>query len=92
MHDMPWGGGTSPDAQITDGGRQLIAQQLGRITHPQLTQLFEGARFGEFERGRWFGPAAPVSAWVAAFEEKLRQIRDAAPCPRTANSANTAEA
>jgi len=91
MRDMPWGGGTFTDVQLTEGGRQLIAQQLSGVTHTQLTRLFEGARFGEFERGRWFGPAAPVSAWVTAFEEKVRQIRDAGPCPSKATTAKIAE-
>jgi hypothetical protein len=81
MRRFPWGGGTFVDAQISEGGRRLLAGQLSELSERQIADLFTGARFPEFEAGRWFGPSATVDAWVAAFREKVRQISEAGPCP-----------
>jgi hypothetical protein len=81
MKEMPWGGGTFPDSRISEGGRRLLGEQLESLTREQITQLFEGARFPAFERGRWFGLSAPLDAWVDAFQERVRQVLEAGPCP-----------
>jgi hypothetical protein len=81
LRALPWGGGTFVDAQISEGGRRLLAAQLGSLTEHQIRDLFRWARFAEFEAGRWFGPSATVDAWVSAFREKVRQISEAGPCP-----------
>jgi hypothetical protein len=82
MRAMPWGGGTFVDTAISEAGRRLLAAQLGALSERQVRDLFVGARFPEFEAGRWFGPSSPVAAWVSAFREKVRQISEAGPCPR----------
>jgi hypothetical protein len=80
MKRLPWGGGTFPDARISESGRRLLAGQLTALGSRQIATLFEAARFGDFERGRWLAPAEDVSAWVRAFEDKVRQIVEAGPC------------
>lgn len=79
MRRFPYQGSTFPDVQITEGGRALIARQLGALSDHQLVTLFTAARFPEFHRGR--GRGADVNAWVAVFRDKVRQIAAAGPCP-----------
>jgi hypothetical protein len=79
MRQLPYDGGTFPDGQISEGGRQLIARQLSALTDRQIVTLFSGARFKEFAGGR--GPDADPSAWARAFREKVRQIVQGGPCP-----------
>jgi len=43
-----------------------------------VTGLFVGARFREFAGD---GSGADEKAWVAAFQDKVRQIADGEPCP-----------
>lgn len=78
MRRFPYSGGTFSDTVISEAGRQLIAGELTALTGPQVTSLFEGARFHEFLGG---GPDADVRAWTAAFLDKVRQIAAGAPCP-----------
>jgi hypothetical protein len=80
MKELPWGGGTFVDAEISEGGRQLLARQLGALTDAQLHALFTSARIGEYEQGRWLGRPADVAAWVQAFQDKIRQVAEAGPC------------
>jgi hypothetical protein len=79
MRQFPYKGGTFPDTEISEAGRQLIARQLAGLTEPQLVALFTAARFPEFPGGR--GAAADPKRWAAAFLDKVRQIADAGPCP-----------
>ena len=79
MKDMPYDGGTLRDTEISEAGRALAARQLGALSTPQLTDLFETAGFGTF-RG-WNLRAWPVSEWVRVFREKVDEIRSAGPCP-----------
>jgi hypothetical protein len=79
MRQFPYSGGTFPDTTISEAGRQLIVRQLSAVTEPQLTALFAAARFPEFNLGG--GAAADPHAWAAALLDKVRQIREAGPCP-----------
>jgi hypothetical protein len=79
MRKLPYNGGTFPDVQVTEGGRQLIARQLAALTESQLVSLFLGARFREFHRDD--GPEGDVHAWAAAFQKKVREISTGGPCP-----------
>jgi hypothetical protein len=81
MRYLPFHGATLIDTQISEAGRQLLASQLRAMSNRQITTLFTGARFPEFERGRWFGPSAGIDEWVGAFRDKVRQIIEAGPCP-----------
>jgi hypothetical protein len=79
MRKLPYNGGTFPDVQITEAGRQLIARQLAALGEHQIVSLFSAARFREFHRGA--GPGADLNAWAQAFRDKVRQIAAAGPCP-----------
>lgn len=79
MDDLPYGGGTFPDAQISEGCRALIVRLLGALTEAQIADLFETARFGHY-RG-WTLRTTPVAEWVHVFREKVEEIRSAGPCP-----------
>lgn len=77
MRTLPYGGGTFPDATISEAGRRLLARQLEALNERQLTALFRAARFSEFRRD---AGSANLTAWVQAFQEKVRSIREAGPC------------
>jgi hypothetical protein len=79
MKDMPYDGGTLPDAEISEEGRALALRQLGALSESQITDLFEAAHFDTF-RG-WHLKAWPISAWTRAFRAKVEEIRLAGPCP-----------
>jgi len=79
MKDMPYDGGTFPDAGISEAGRALAVRQLGALSETQITDLFEAAHFGTF-RG-WHLRAWPVSEWVRVFCAKVDEIRGGGPCP-----------
>jgi hypothetical protein len=79
MRQFPYGGGTFPDTQISEVGRQLIARQLKALSDRQLESLFSGARFREFHGGN--GEGADPRAWARALASKIRQIADGPPCP-----------
>jgi hypothetical protein len=81
MRHLPFLGATFPDTAISESGRRLLAGLLGAMSERQIAELFRGARFGPFEQGRWFGPSADERAWVAAFQDKVRQIAEGARCP-----------
>jgi len=79
MKDMPYGGGTFPDAQISEAGRALLSRQLGALSERQILDLFTSARFDTF-RG-WGMTTPPVSEWVRVFRAKVADISSAGPCP-----------
>jgi len=84
MKDMPYDGGTLPDAEISEGGRALAARQLGALSESQITDLFEAAHFDTF-RG-WHLKSWPIREWVRAFHTKVNEIRSAGPCPDSASA------
>jgi hypothetical protein len=68
-------GGTLADPQISEAGRQFLADLLVQLTDSQLRDLFEVARVDR--RSRKPGstePAATVDEWVTAFKSKREQI------------------
>lgn len=78
MRDLPYGGGTFPDVEISEAGRALLARQLGALSESQITDLFAAAHFDTF-RG-WSLKATPVAEWVRVFREKVNEITNAGPC------------
>ena len=80
MRHLPFLGSTFPDTVIGEGGRKRLGDLLSAMTESQIASLFRGARFGEFEQGRWFGPSADERAWVEAFQDKVRQVVEGGPC------------
>ena len=72
-------GATFGEAVISEGGRRLFADRVSRLREQQVRDLFEGARFADFEGA---SPASrDVELWVRAFQDKVRQIATGAPCP-----------
>ena len=78
MKQMPWGGGTFPEQQISEEGRRFLLSLLEQLSAAQLRDLFEGARVGS--SGGLTTEARRPSAWADAFLDKVRQIREAGPC------------
>jgi len=68
MRHLPYEGGTFPDVEISEGGRALLVRQLEALDEHKIRAIFRGARF-----------KAP-EAWARAFQEKVRQIKEAGPC------------
>ncbi len=82
LKGLPYDGATFKDIQISEAGRAHLARYLGALTPPQIEGLFRGARFPEYEHGRWLGFGTDdLPGWVAAFRQKVRQVVDRAPCP-----------
>ena len=79
MKHLPWGGGTFPDRQISEGGRQLLLGLLEQLSDRQLRDLFEGSRVTAHDQVS--AEARNPEVWVKAFKDKVRQIRAGGPCP-----------
>jgi hypothetical protein len=78
MRQLPYGGGTFPDVEVTEAGRRLIAHQLEALSDHQMVSLFRAARLPEY-----FGdsPSGDPSAWAQVLRDKIRQVSTAGPCP-----------
>jgi hypothetical protein len=72
-------GATFGEATISEGGRRLLAERLSALSEQQVRDLFEGARFADFEGAS--EASRDVGLWVRAFQEKVKQIASGAPCP-----------
>ena len=80
MRHLPWGGGTFPDAHISEEGRLLLLGLLERLTQPQLETLFSASRITSLQSTTYESRTA--SAWAHAFLDKVRQVRNAGPCSK----------
>jgi hypothetical protein len=78
MEELPWGGGTFPEQRISEQGRRFLLGLLEQLSAEQLHDLFAGARIDAPEAV--VAQARDAGAWVAAFQDKVGQIRDAGPC------------
>jgi hypothetical protein len=66
------------DPEISEEGRRFLLEQLSRLTPAHVRAIFTAARVDQLRRPR----AAPssgagltaVDEWVAAFQDKVRQI------------------
>jgi hypothetical protein len=64
------GGDGEPNPIISEEGRRLLLDQLRRLTRDHLRAIFTAARVDQLDsRG-----TDDTGAWVAAFEDKVRQI------------------
>jgi hypothetical protein len=79
MEDLPWGGGTFPEQQISEAGRLFLLSLLDQLSPEQIEDLFGGARIDASEVVSV--ESRRPGAWAAAFLEKVRQIREGGPCP-----------
>jgi hypothetical protein len=68
MRAMPYNGGTFEDVKITEEGRRLLGDRLRQLSPKHIETLFRSAGFHD------------VPQWIAAFEEKVRQIVERPPC------------
>ena len=72
-----------PDPIISEDGRRYLMEQLRRLTPDHVRAIFRAARVDQFiDAQRTDASAAAVSsvdAWVAVFQDKVRQI-DARRC------------
>ena len=79
MKTLPFGGATFADRRISEGGRTLLLGLLEQLSDQQLHDLFTGSRITGFDHVSAAGRDA--GGWVAAFKDKVAQIRSAGPCP-----------
>jgi hypothetical protein len=79
MRDFPYHGVSFGEPRISEAGRRFLAGRLRQFSDRQVRDLFLAARFTDYDRS---SPAArQVDNWVRAFDERVRQIADRAPCP-----------
>jgi hypothetical protein len=78
----------SNDPEISEAGRKLLADLLGKLSESQVRDLFLGARFDHFSKRQppFIGPDGKsrpltVDDWVKAFLDKRAQIASAR-CPQ----------
>ena len=72
-------GASFGEVQISESGRRFLADRLTALSPQQVTDLFEGAWLADYADA---GPESrDVAGWVAAFQSKVRQIAEGAPCP-----------
>jgi hypothetical protein len=81
MEHLPWGGGTFEAQTISEEGRRFLLSLIEQLTDTQLQDLFAGARIDRSE-GVMAESRRP-DAWAAAFADKVKQIREAGPCPNS---------
>jgi len=79
MKSLPYGGATFRDTTIGESGRRMLAEELKQLRPEQLRDLFTASGFTEYANSSAEGRDA--GNWVAAFEDKVRQIADRPPCP-----------
>jgi len=66
------------DPKISEDGRRFLLEQLSRLTPAHVRAIFTAARVDQLRRPRAApssdGGLTAVDEWVAAFEDKVRQI------------------
>ena len=71
--------GGQPNPLISEEGRRFLLDQFHRLTADHIRAIFTAARVDQLESRDPSSTAATIDAWVAAFEDKVRQI-DAQRC------------
>jgi hypothetical protein len=90
MEQLPFEGATFPVAHISEEGRVFLLDLLQQVSASQLRDLFEGSRVALFDGVTAEGRDA--AAWARAFADKVRQVREAGPCPSAATLQSVANA
>ncbi|HXG56899.1 MAG TPA: hypothetical protein VNJ03_16090, partial [Vicinamibacterales bacterium] len=84
MKSLPFAGATFVDWRISEGGRTLLLGLLEQLSDQQLRDLFKESHITDYDQVS--AEARSADAWVAAFKEKVAQIRTGGPCrPVTAS-------
>lgn len=84
METLPYEGATFPEQQISEGGRQFLLRLIEQLSITQLETLFSRSRIPHLDQINAEG--RNPAAWVAAFLDKVGQIREAGPCPQKQSS------
>lgn len=79
MEHLPWGGGTFPEGRISEAGRQHLLGSLQQLSDAQVRDLFEASGMTTLDQVN--AESRRVEAWIAVFKERVKQIKDAGPCP-----------
>ena len=79
MKSLPFNGATFPDVQISEEGRTMLLGLLQQLSPAQLTNLFAGSHVTTMES--LSAEARSPAAWVKVLQDKIKQIKDAGPCP-----------
>lgn len=79
MKTLPFDGGTFPDRQVSEEGRQFALRLLRPLTREQLDTLFTSSGVTAFPHV--LAEARQPRAWTDAFLDKVRQIEHGGPCP-----------
>jgi hypothetical protein len=79
MKHLPYQGATFSDAHISEEGRRFLLTLLEQLSPIQIRELFEGSGVTGYDSVS--GEARDASAWSEAFLDKVRQVREAGPCP-----------
>jgi len=67
-------GGGQPNPLISEEGRRFLLDQFYRLTADHIRAIFTAARVDQLESRDTLPAAATIDAWVAVFEDKVRQI------------------
>jgi hypothetical protein len=79
MRTLPFGGATFADRRISEAGRVMLLGLLEQLSSEQLRTLFTASRV--IDQDQIAAEARSAAAWTHAFEDKVRQIKEAGPCP-----------
>lgn len=79
MEHFPFGGGTFPEQRISEAGRKHLLGLLEQLSDEQLRDLFDGS--GITGHDQVSAEARRAHVWMAVFKDRIKQIRDAGPCP-----------
>lgn len=79
MEHLPWGGGTFPEAKISEAGRRHLLGLLRQLSDAQLKDLFDSSGITTVNQVN--AESRRVGAWIAVFKDRVKQISDAGPCP-----------
>jgi hypothetical protein len=79
MATLPYGGATFPERQISEAGRLMLAGLLEQLSPHQLRDLFIASRMIDYDAIA--AESRDPDAWVEAFLDKVKQVRDGDACP-----------
>jgi len=79
MNTLPYEGATFPEHQISEAGRLMAAGLLEQLSRNQLRDLFTASRMTIYDAID--AESRNTDAWVNVFLDKVREIREAGPCP-----------